>query len=57
MYSKDQYCADRDVFVIENLCNLNKVLNQKRSAEFTVNTYPINFADMSGLPCRVVAEM
>jgi hypothetical protein len=33
------------------------VLNQKKSIEFTANTYPINFADMAGLPCRVVAEM
>lgn len=54
---KDQYCADRDVFVIENLCNLDKVLNQKKSIKFTANAYPINFADMTGLPCRVVAEM
>jgi kynurenine formamidase len=27
----DQYCADRGVFIIENLCNLDKVLNQKKS--------------------------
>lgn len=26
---KDQYCADRGVFIIENLCNLGKVLNKK----------------------------
>ncbi|AQS11365.1 putative cyclase [Clostridium saccharobutylicum] len=54
---KDQYCADRNVFVIENLCDLDKVLNERKSIEFTANTYPINFADMTGLPCRVVAEM
>ncbi len=53
----DQYCADRGVFIIENLCNLDKVLNQKKVREFTANTYPINFEDMTGLPCRVIAQI
>jgi len=53
----DQYCADRGAFIIENLCNLDKVLNQKKVREFTVNTYPLNFEDMTGLPCRVIAEI
>ena len=26
---KDQYCADRGVFIIENLCNLEQLLNGK----------------------------
>ena len=51
---KDQYCADRGVFVIENLCNLEKLLHID---EFTVNTYPMNFSDVTGLPCRVIAEV
>lgn len=50
---KDQYCADRGVFIIENLCNLEKLLDLD---EFTVNTYPMNFSDVTGLPCRVIAE-
>jgi len=54
---KDQYCADRGVFIIENLCNLGKVLNGKSVVDFTANTYPVNFAGMTGLPCRVVAEI
>lgn len=54
---KDQYCADRGVFIIENLCNLGKILENKLSKEFIVNTYPINFSEMTGLPCRVVAEV
>ena len=54
---KDQYCADRGVFIIENLCNLDKVLNGKKHEFFTVNTYPVNFEGMSGLPCRVVGEI
>lgn len=52
---KDQYCADRGTFIIENLCNL-KILAQQ-GEYFTVNTYPMNYADMTGLPCRVVAEV
>lgn len=54
---KDQYCADRGVFIVENLTNLTKVLNGEPKAVFTAHTYPIHFADMSGLPCRVVAEL
>lgn len=51
---KDQYCADRGVFVIENLCNLNLLLQH---GGFIANTYPMNFTDMTGLPCRVIAEV
>ena len=51
---KDQYCADRGVFIIENLCNLGAVLAQ--GERFTAHTYPMNFGGMTGLPCRVVAE-
>lgn len=52
---KDQYCADRGVFVIENLCNLKVVLNA--GGQFTACTYPMNFAEMTGIPCRVVARV
>ncbi len=51
---KDQYCADRGTFVIENLCNLRELLN---SESFTVHTYPMNFTELTGLPCRVTAEI
>lgn len=54
---KDQYCADRVVFIVENLCNLGEVLQGKPFALFTANTYPIKYAAMTGLPCRVVAEI
>lgn len=53
----DQRCADRGVFVIENLCNMQAILNGAPSALFTANTYPIHFTNMSGLPCRVVAKV
>ncbi len=54
---KDQYCADKGVFIIENLCNLEMVLQGKPFNSFIANTYPINFEGLSGLPCRVVAEI
>ncbi|MDX1359100.1 MAG: cyclase family protein [Clostridia bacterium] len=53
----DIHCADKGVFIIENLCNLDKVLNGKSTAFCQVMVYPINFTDMSGLPCRVVARI
>lgn len=51
----DQYCADHGVFIIENLCNLYSVL--KMGSTFIANTYPMNYAEMTGLPCRVVADI
>ena len=52
---KDQYCADRGTFIIENLCNLKSVVENGRM--FKANTYPMNYADITGLPCRVIAEI
>ncbi len=54
---KDQYCAERNVFIIENLCNLSALLGGRTETVFTAHTYPMNFSDMTGLPCRVVAEV
>ena len=51
----DQRCADQGVFIIENLCNLGNVL--KKGGTFTAHTYPMNYAEMTGLPCRVLAEI
>ena len=45
---KDQYCADRGVFVVENLCNLKTVA--ECGGEFIAHTYPVNYTDMTGLP-------
>lgn len=53
----DQYCADQGVFVVENLSNLDCVLNEREAAYFIAHTYPIHFEGMTGLPCRVVAEI
>lgn len=44
----DHYCADRGVFMVENLCNLKEVI--KEGAYFTANTYPLNYSGISGLP-------
>ena len=50
---KDQYCADHGVFIVENLVNLGAGLLSNH--HFTARTYPMNFSDMTGLPCRVIA--
>jgi kynurenine formamidase len=50
---KDQYCADHGVFITENLCNLKLLCGKKN---LIINTYPMSFAGMTGLPCRVIAE-
>ncbi|MEA4911538.1 MAG: cyclase family protein [Oscillospiraceae bacterium] len=51
---KDQHCADRGAFVVENLCNLEALPVR---GGFTAHTYPMRFAGMTGLPCRVIAEV
>ena len=51
---KNQYCADRNTFVVENLCNLKADVEIGR--HFTACTYPMNYSGMTGLPCRVVAR-
>jgi kynurenine formamidase len=54
---KDQFCADRGVFVVENLANLKGLLGEAKQRHFTAHTYPIKLADMSGLPCRVIGKL
>ena len=51
----DQFCADHGVFIIENLCNLKTLLTH--GGTFIANTYPMNYAEITGLPCRVVAQL
>ncbi len=53
----DQYCADHGVFVIENLANLDVLLAAAKGQPFLVHTYPVNYEGLTGLPCRVVAEV
>jgi kynurenine formamidase len=52
----DQLCADSGVFIVENMCNLDMVAGGRKSRTCIMNTYPVNFSGLSGLPCRVVAE-
>lgn len=52
---QDQRCADRGVFIVENLCGLKALV--ERGSKFTAFTYPMNYAQMTGLPCRVVAQV
>lgn len=51
---KDQYLAEHNIFVVENLFNLGSL---PAAVRFKINTYPVNYSGMSGLPCRVVAEV
>lgn len=48
----DQKCAEHGCFVVENLTNLKDVCHK----EIIIHTYPMNFTDMTGLPCRVVVK-
>lgn len=51
----DQRCADKGAFVIENLWGLKTVIDNGGS--FTAHTYPMNYTGITGLPCRVIAEI
>ncbi len=50
----DQYCADRNVFILENICNLKPVADK---GVCVVDTFPIKYSDLTGLPCRVMVEI
>lgn len=52
---KDQYCADRGVFIIENLSNLSELI--QHGGKFRAITCPMKFTEMTGLPCRVIAKI
>jgi len=49
----DQHCADKGVFIIENMCGLKDVCDKK----VTVYTFPLSLKGSSGLPCRVIADI
>ncbi|WP_353094688.1 cyclase family protein [Tissierella praeacuta] len=53
----DQHCADNGIFVIENLNNLGLLLGNVQDKGFKVYTFPISIENISGLPCRVIAEI
>lgn len=51
----DQRCANQGVFVVENLCGLQEVV--KAGKRFTARTFPMHLTGLTGLPCRVIAEV
>lgn len=53
----DQWCADHGVFIVENLANTVLLLQAAGQRPFTVYTFPLSIAELTGLPCRVIAEI
>lgn len=53
----DQYCANSNVFVVENLNNLKTLLSCSQNRAFKVYTFPINIKGLTGLTSRVIAEI
>lgn len=49
----DQHCAEHGMFAIENMTNLGAAAERP----LTVYVFPMRFAGMTGLPCRVLAEV
>lgn len=50
----DQRCAEKGTFIIENMDHLADLPKEKA---FVIHTYPMNYEGMTGLPCRIVAEV
>ncbi len=51
----DRHCAEQGTFVIENLCHLDRVLQE--GGRFIARTFPVRYEGVTGLPCRVIAEI
>lgn len=49
----DQYLANKNIFVIENICSLHSLIGK----ELIINTYPMSYEGITGLPCRIIAEI
>ncbi len=50
----DQLCADHNIFVVENINQL-EVLDTRKN--INIYTFPLNIEGLDGLPCRVIAEI
>ena len=48
----DHHCAEHGMFAVENMANLGAAAERP----LTVYVFPMRFAGMTGLPCRVLAE-
>nr|WP_278337276.1 cyclase family protein [Clostridium diolis] len=53
----DLHCAEKRIFIIENLVNLDLLLKEAPKKSFTVYTFPTNMSGFSGLSCRVIADI
>jgi kynurenine formamidase len=53
----DGYCAERGVFIVENLANLERLSRLAENGRFEARIYPLNLVGATGLPCRVLAEV
>jgi kynurenine formamidase len=53
----DQLCAESGIYIIENLYDLKKLVQEVNDGSFTVHTYPVVINGATGLPTRVVAEI
>lgn len=53
----DQYCADRNVFIVENINNLDLLWSETKNNSFTMYTFPLNIKGTTGLTSRVIAEL
>ncbi len=53
----DHHCADHGVFIIENLNNVDQLLEVAADRAFEIFCLPLNYKGLTGLPCRVVAEV
>ena len=51
----DQLCAEQGVFVIENLRHLETLFGVQEPLLF--HTYPMHMTGVTGLPCRVIADI
>ncbi|HEY3424260.1 MAG TPA: cyclase, partial [Negativicutes bacterium] len=49
----DYFCADHNVFVIENIVNLQ----QPTQGSFKFYCFPLHLKNSSGLPVRLIAEL
>lgn len=56
-HSIDLHCAEKGIFIIENLVNLDLLLKETPKKSFTVYTFPTNMSGFSGLACRVIADI
>lgn len=53
----DRLCAERNVFIVENMCNLSTLLEGESYRRCIFGTYPVNFIGQTGLLCRVVGRI